>query len=73
MPTFQATLHIAGSISDELLIKALAPEAGVSKKVGTATLLLAVSDPSGIRALDGIRIDDVLVPVSAARGVCGGS
>jgi inner membrane protein len=66
VPTFQATVHIAGSISDELLMKALTPEAGVTKKLGTATLLLAVSDPSGIRALDGIRIDDVLVPVSAA-------
>ena len=66
VPTFKATLHIAGSISDELLMRVLAPEPGVNKKIGNATLFLAVSDPSGIRALDGIRIDDRLVPVSAA-------
>jgi inner membrane protein len=66
VPTFRASLHISGSISNELLMNVLAPEPGVTKKIGASTLFLAVSDPSGIRALDGIRIDDTLVPVSAA-------
>ena len=66
VPTFKATLHIAGSISDEGLMAVLAPERGVTKKIGDAALFLAVSDPSGIRVLDGIRIDDTLEPVSAA-------
>ena len=66
VPTFKATLHIAGAISDEPLMKILAPEPGVSKQVGNATLFLAVSDPAGIRALEGIRIDGALMPVSAA-------
>ena len=66
VPAFKATLRIAGSISDEELMKVLAPEAGVSKTVGNPTLFVAVSDPSGIRALDGIRIEDTLVPASAA-------
>jgi inner membrane protein len=66
VPAFRATLHICGSISNELLIDALAPEAGVNKKIGAAVLFLAVSDPSGIRSLNGIRIDDTLVPVSAS-------
>jgi inner membrane protein len=66
IPTFKATLHISGSISDESLMSVLAPEPGVNKKMGSATLFLAVSDPSGIRTLEGIRIGDTLVPVSAA-------
>jgi inner membrane protein len=66
VPAFHANLHIAGSISNELLQSALAPEPGVNKKIGAAVLFLAVSDPSGIRALNGIRIDDTLLPVSAA-------
>src|SRR5258708_6538009 len=66
VPTFKATMHIAGSISDEGLMGVLAPERGVTKKVGDPILFLAVSDPSGIRVLDGIRIDDTLEPVSAA-------
>ena len=44
----------------------LAPEPGVNKKVGNSRLFLAVSDPRGIRGLDGIRIGDTLVPVFAA-------
>jgi inner membrane protein len=68
VPTFKAVLHIAGSISDEGLMGLLAPEPGVTKKIGDATLFVAVSDPSGIRVLDGIRIDDALEPVSAATG-----
>src|SRR5258708_20153796 len=59
-------MHIAGSISDEGRMGLLAPERGVPKKVGDPILSLAVSDPSGIRVLDGIRIDDPLEPVSAA-------
>ncbi len=66
VPTFKSTVHIAGSMSDEGLMGVLAPEHGVTKKIGDATLFLAVSDPSGIRVLDGIRIDDTLEPVSAA-------
>jgi inner membrane protein len=66
VPTFKAALHIAGSVSDELLMKELAAEPGVDKKIGNAMLFLAVSDPSGIRALDGVRIGDALLPVSAA-------
>src|SRR5450631_493201 len=65
-PTFRANLHITGSISDDMLMTVLAPEPGVKKQIGSLTLFLAVSDPSGIRALDGIRVDDTLVPVSAA-------
>lgn len=67
VPTFQAALRVSGSISDELLKPALAPEPGITKKIGTATLFLAVSDPSGIRALEGIRIDGTVMPVSAAN------
>jgi inner membrane protein len=66
VPAFKATLHVSGSISNELLMTLLAPESGVVKKLGRPTLFLAVSDPSGIRALDGIRVDGVLLPVSAA-------
>jgi inner membrane protein len=66
VPTFKATVHMAGSISDELLTTALALEPGVRKQAGNAVLFLTVSDPSGIRVLDGIRIDGVLVPVSAS-------
>jgi inner membrane protein len=66
VPAFHAPLHISGSISNELLIHALTPEPGVDKKIGTATLFIAISDPSGIRALNGIRIDDTLAPVSAS-------
>ena len=66
VPTFKATLHIAGSISDELLREACAPEPGVSKKIGNTQLFVAVSDPTGIRALTGIRVDGILVPMSAA-------
>jgi inner membrane protein len=66
VPTFKATLHIVGSISDELLMEARAPEPGVSKKTGNVSLFMAVSDPTGIRALTGIRVDGILVPVNAA-------
>jgi inner membrane protein len=66
VPTFKASLHIVGSISDEALMSVLAPEPGVTKKVGNTKLFLAVSDPRGIRGLDGIRIGDTLVPVAAA-------
>lgn len=66
VPTFKATLHIVGSISDELLMQARAPEPGVSKKIGNMSLFMAVSDPTGIRALTGIRVDGILVPVNAA-------
>jgi inner membrane protein len=66
VPAFHANLHISGSISNELLRNALAPEPGVTKNIGAAVLFLAVSDPSGIRALNGIRIDEILVPVSAS-------
>ena len=66
VPTFKATLHIVGSISDELLMEARAPEPGVSKKTGNMSLFMAVSDPTGIRALTGIRVDGILVPVNAA-------
>jgi inner membrane protein len=67
VPTFRAHLHMSGTISNELLMHTLAPEPGVAKKVGAAVLFLAVSDPSGIRALTGLRLDDTLVPVSAAN------
>ena len=67
VPAFHAKLHISGSISNDLLLNALAPEPGVVKKIGAAVLFLAVSDPSGIRALNGLRIDNTLVPVSAAN------
>jgi inner membrane protein len=66
VPTFKAALHVSGSISNELLMGMLAPEQGVNKKPGRPTLFLAVSDPSGIRTLDGIRVDDQLLSVSAA-------
>jgi inner membrane protein len=66
VPTFQAQLHLDGWISDELLMQVLAPEPGVTKTIGSATLFLAVSDPGGIRALEGIGIDGRIVPVSAA-------
>jgi inner membrane protein len=66
VPTFKATLHIAGSISDELLMEARAPEPGVSKKIGNMSLFMAVSDPTGIRAPSGIRVDGILMPVNAA-------
>lgn len=66
IPTFRAQLHVSGSISNELLMTLMAPEPGVTKTLGRPTLFVAISDPSGIRALDGIRIDDVLLPVSAA-------
>jgi inner membrane protein len=66
VPTFTASLHIVGSISDESLMSVLAPEPGVNKKLGNAKLFLAVSDPKGIRGLDGIRVGDTLLPVSAA-------
>jgi inner membrane protein len=66
VPVFRANLRIVGSISDELLMNALAPEPGVTKKAGSPTLFLAVSDPGGIRTLDGIRVNDTVLPVSAA-------
>jgi inner membrane protein len=66
VPAFKATLHIAGSISDELLMNIAAPEPGVTKKVGNPTLFMAVSDPGGIRSLEGIRVDGTLMRVSAA-------
>jgi inner membrane protein len=66
VPTFKAALHVSGSISNELLTSLLAPEQGVVKTLGRPTLFLSVSDPGGIRGLDGIRVDDVLLPVSAA-------
>ncbi len=66
VPTFKATLHIAGSISDELLMEARNAEPGVNKKIGNMSLFMAVSDPTGIRALTGIRVDGMLVPVNAA-------
>ena len=67
VPAYHARLHISGSISNDLLLIALAPEPGVAKKIGAPVLFLAVSDPGGIRALNGLRIDDTLVPVSAAN------
>jgi inner membrane protein len=67
VPAFHASLHISGSISNELLIHVLAPEPGMDKHTGPAALFLAVSDPSGIRALNGVRIDEALVPVSASN------
>jgi inner membrane protein len=67
VPAFHASLHISGSISNGQLMNALAPEPGVTKNIGAAALFLAVSDPSGIRALNGIRIGDSLVPVSASN------
>jgi inner membrane protein len=66
VPAFHANLHISGSISNAQLMNALAPEPGVTKSIGAAALFLAVSDPTGIRALNGIRVDDILVPVSAS-------
>jgi inner membrane protein len=44
----------------------LAPETGVNKRVGECALFLALTDPRGIRSLDGIRIGGRLVPVSVA-------
>src|ERR1700722_7821968 len=67
VPAYHARLHISGSISNDFLLIALAPEPGVAKKIGAPVLFLAVSDPGGIRALNGLRIDDTLVPVSAAN------
>jgi inner membrane protein len=66
VPAFRANLHVAGSISNELLLSTLAPEPGVTKTIRAARLFLAVSDPAGIRALNGLRLDDTLLPVSAA-------
>ena len=66
VPTFKAALHVSGTITSEPLLGLLAPEPGVDKELGRPTLFLAVSDPSGIRAMDGIRVDGRLLPVSAA-------
>jgi inner membrane protein len=66
VPAYKAVLHVAGSIADDPLMNVLGPEAGVTKQVGHPALFLAVSDPRGIRVLDGIRIDGTLMPVSAA-------
>jgi len=66
VPTFQADLHITGSISDEVLALLAAPEPGVTKKLGDPMLFMAVSDPGGIRLLDGIRIGGRMEPISAA-------
>ncbi len=66
VPVYKASLHIAGITSEESLMKLLAPEAGVTKRIGATALFLGISDPTGIRALDGIRIDGDVVPVSAA-------
>jgi inner membrane protein len=66
VPTFQARLHAAGSISSDTAMKQWAPEPGVETKVGRASLFMAISDPAGIRDLEGIRIGGKLVPVSAA-------
>lgn len=65
VPTFQAHLHAAGSIGDEFPTQELVAEAGVTKTVGNITLFLAIADPAGIRALEGIHIGDRLVPVTA--------
>src|ERR1700722_13612750 len=45
VPAFHAALHISGSFSNELLIHAVEPEPDVGKKIGTAELFLAISDP----------------------------
>jgi inner membrane protein len=66
VPTFKATLHITGWISDQRLIAVRAPESGVTKRIGTLSLFLAVSDPAGIRNLPGIQIDNTLMPANAA-------
>ncbi len=66
VPVYRASLHITGTISEDPLMKLLAPEPGVSKLIGAAALFLAISDPSGIRALDGIRIDGGMAAVAAA-------
>jgi inner membrane protein len=66
VPTFQARLHVVGSISSDIAMKQWGQEPGVDTKVGRATVFMAISDPTGIRELDGIRIGDQLVPVSAA-------
>jgi inner membrane protein len=66
VPTFRAQLHITGSISDAPLGTTLAAEAGVNKQVGECALFLALSDPRGIRSLEGIRISGRLVPVTVA-------
>jgi inner membrane protein len=65
VPTFRARLHIEGSGAD-IPSGELAPEPGVSKKVGNISLFLAISDPTGIHALSGIRIADHLIALSAA-------
>ena len=68
IPTYQAKLHLQGSISNDLLLRYLADELGVVKTIGTPKLFLAISDPSGIRVLDGIRVNGELLQASAAEG-----
>ena len=66
VPAFQAKLTIGGVLATDALQEALAPEPGVTKRIGTPQLVVAISDPAGIRAFDGIRVNGRSLRVQAA-------
>jgi inner membrane protein len=57
---------MSGSLSDSTLQDEMAVEPGVDKHIGRPVLFLPISDPAGIRSLDGIQIDGTKLPVSPA-------
>jgi inner membrane protein len=63
VPTYLATLHATGTFATAPLRKLLAPENGVVKSAAPLTLFIALTDPAGVRALDGIRVGGKLLPV----------
>jgi inner membrane protein len=69
IPTFLASLHVQGTLAGGDLQALMAPESGVVKQHGPIRLVLVVTDPSGIRSLDGIRVGGQLY---AAAPVLGG-
>ena len=66
VPCFLAKLDAGGVLATEALQEALAPEAGFTKRIGTPQLFVAVADPAGIRAFQGIRVNGRSLQMQAA-------
>jgi len=68
VPTFAARLKIDGTIATAAWRDLLAPEPGIVKRLGPITLMLALTDPTGIRVLDGVRVDGKTYAVAPIPG-----
>lgn len=64
VPTYLATLHFTGTVALAPLRKLVAPEQGVATSAAPLTLFIALTDPAGVRTLDGVRVAGKLLPVA---------